>query len=138
MYLSDFFERNRGAYYDALTVVRTSSNLTHWIKFFLTAIIETATKGKETFRQILKLREEVEHRILSLGKRAENAKHILIILYQRPILSVADVVTALNVTHPTASKLITLMIDLNILKEMTGQQRNRIYVFEDYLKLFGD
>lgn len=138
LYLSDFFERNRGAYYDALTVVRSSNNLTHWIKFFLTAIIETATKGKQTFRQVLKLREDVEHRILSLGKRAESAKRILVALYQRPIMSVADVMLLLDVTHPTAAKMVSLLEDLGILKEMTGQQRNRMYVFESYLNLFSD
>jgi len=41
LYLSDFFEKNRGAYYDALTTVRTSDNLIHWIKFFLNAIVQT-------------------------------------------------------------------------------------------------
>ena len=53
LYLSDFFEKNRGAYYDALTTVRTSDNLIHWIKFFLNAVIQTALKGQQTFRDIL-------------------------------------------------------------------------------------
>ena len=87
---------------------------------------------------MLKLREDVEHRILSLGKRAESAKRILVALYQRPIMSVADVMLLLDVTHPTAAKMVSLLEDLGILKEMTGQQRNRMYVFESYLNLFSD
>jgi Fic family protein len=35
LYLSDYFEKNKGAYYDALMRVRTSSDLAHWIKCFL-------------------------------------------------------------------------------------------------------
>jgi len=35
LYLSDHFEKNKGAYYDALTRVRASNDLGHWIKMFL-------------------------------------------------------------------------------------------------------
>ena len=60
LYLSDFFERNKGAYYDALTMVRASNNLVHWIKFFLTAVVETSNKSIETFNGILKLKAKID------------------------------------------------------------------------------
>ena len=34
LYLSDFFERNRASYYDALMRVRVSNDLIHWVRFF--------------------------------------------------------------------------------------------------------
>ena len=34
LYLSDFLERHRGIYYDALTRVRVSNDLAHWVKSF--------------------------------------------------------------------------------------------------------
>src|SRR2546426_9682371 len=60
LYLSDYFEKNKGAYYDALTRVRDSNDLAHWIKMFLVAVIATAEKGKTTFQKTLALRNKVE------------------------------------------------------------------------------
>ncbi|MHB0765654.1 Fic family protein [Stutzerimonas sp. NM35] len=136
LYLSDFFERNRGAYYDALTVVRSSNDLLHWLRFFLTAVVETATSSKNTFMAIMTLRHEVEHQILTLGKRAENAKKLLLHLYQRPMVSIGDVAGLLEVTHQSATALVKQLESLNILVETTGYGRNRLYLFRRYFELF--
>jgi Fic family protein len=136
LYLSDFFERNRGAYYDALTVVRSSNDLLHWLRFFLTAVVETATSSKNTFMAIMTLRHEVEHQILTLGKRAENAKKLLLHLYQRPMVSIGDVAEMLSLTHQSATALVKQLENLNILVETTGYGRNRLYLFKRYFDLF--
>lgn len=136
LYLSDFFERNRGAYYDALTVVRSSNDLLHWLRFFLTAVVETATSSKNTFMAIMTLRHEVEHQILTLGKRAENAKKLLLHLYQRPMVSIGDVAGLLEVTHQSATALVNQLESLDILVETTGYGRNRLYLFQRYFELF--
>ena len=47
LYLSDFFEKNRASYYDALSRVRESNDMEHWIKFFLNGIAVTAEKAKD-------------------------------------------------------------------------------------------
>ncbi len=136
LYLSDFFERNRGAYYDALTMVREANNLLHWVIFFLTAVIETATRSREVFMKIMTLRDEVEHRILGMGKRAKNAKRVLLQLYERPIITVNQVADALAITHQAANGLIKKLVELDILTENTGFSRNRVFVFSRYLALF--
>ena len=136
LYLSDFFERNRVAYYDSLTAVRISDNLIQWIKFFLTAIIKTAEKGQQTFRDILDLRDEVAGKIVSLGRKAENARKLIMHLYRKPVLSGAAAPKLLGVTPRAANALINDLERLDVLKEITGFKRNRVYVFEEYLRLF--
>lgn len=136
LYLSDFFERHRASYYDALMRVRTGNDLIHWIRFFLRGVAETAQKGRDVFRKILDLRTEVEQNVLSLGKRAPNARAALKLLYRNPIVSAADVARGLDVSPPTANALIRDFERLGILRESTGQQRGRIFVFDRYLRLF--
>lgn len=137
LYLSDFFERNRASYYDALMRVRISNDISHWIKFFLSAVIETAGSGKATFEAILVLRQDVDQILLSYGKRAENAQALLRHLYRRPAISAVSASELLNVTHQTASSLLNKMAEDGILEEVTGYQRNRLFMFTKYLSLFG-
>jgi len=136
LYLSDFFERNRASYYDALTRVRLSNDLLHWVRFFLTGVAETAAKGRDAFRQILALRTEVEQQVLTLGKRAPNGRLAFNLLYRQPVISAADLETALSVSTPTANALISDLVRLDLLVEISGQQRGRSYAFDRYLKLF--
>lgn len=136
LYLSDFFERNRASYYDALMRVRVSNDLIHWVRFFLKGMAETATKGREVFQQVLALRTEVEHSVLGLGKRAANGRQALNLLYRKPVISAATLEEALAISTPTANVLIRDLETLGILREITGQQRGRAYAFESYLRLF--
>lgn len=136
LYLSDFFERNRASYYDALTRVRMSNDMAHWIKFFLSAVIETAGNGKRTFERILDLRREMDGLAFAYGKRAENVQKLLNHLYRSPAVTAGEVADLLGVTHQTASALLNKMVKDNMLSEITGYQRNRIFVFERYVSLF--
>ena len=136
LYLSDFFERNRASYYDALMQVRAGNDLIHWIRFFLNGVAQTAIKGRDVFRQILALRTEVEQAVLGLGKRAHSARLALNLFYRKPIINATDMEEALSITTPTANALIKALVELGILVEITGQQRWRSYAFERYLRLF--
>lgn len=136
LYLSDFFQRNKGAYYDALTAVRTSNNLEHWIKFFLVGVAETAKNGKLTFEKIIALRDQSEQKIISLGKRAKVGQELLKNLYSQPILNTKQIAERLKITHPSAGSLAKQFEKIGIFKEITGFKRNRLFVFSEYLKLF--
>lgn len=136
LYISDFFERHRQSYYDALSEVRANNNLEQWILFFLEAIIETAKKSKQTFENILKLRERYEDKILRLGKKSKNGKKLLAYLFSDPIISVKDAENALSIQYKAANNLIEDFVALGILKEKTGFSRNRIFVMDEYVKLF--
>lgn len=136
LYLSDFFERNKSSYYDALTSVRNSNNIGHWIKFFLSGVIETADSSINTFSRIIELREKYEKSIYNIGKRAKIANHLLNYLYSVPIVTSKKVSSELDITHPSANSLIQEFINLGILKEITGFKRNRLFVFDEYIKVF--
>lgn len=136
LYLSDFFERNRASYYDALMRVRISNDLIHWVRFFLNGVAQTSSKGRDTFQQILALRSHAEQQMLGLGKRAPNARQALNLLYRKPVVTAADLEQALGLSHPTANALLRDFMRLGLLREVTGAARNRLYVFEAYLELF--
>lgn len=138
LYLSDFFERNRSSYYDALMAVRVSGDLIHWVRFFLTGVAETAAKGRDTFQQVLALRTQVEGQMHELGRRGKTGLALLNLLYRRPVVTVQEVAKALAVSPPTAHTLVREFQRLGILTELTGFARNRVYSFEIYLKLFLD
>jgi Fic family protein len=116
--------------------VRVSNDMVHWVRFFLSGVAETATKGRDTFQQILALRTEVEQTILGLGKRVPNARKLLNLLYSNPLVSASVIERDLGVTQQTANALVRDFIQLGILKEITGQPRWRTYVFDRYLTLF--
>ena len=136
LYLSDFFERNKGAYYDALTMVRSSNNLIHWIKFFLTAVVETSNKSIETFNGILKLKAKIDSLIPGFGRKASNAQKLINSLYANPIINIKAVMILLDISAKTAGSLVHDFQEKKIIVEFTGFQRNKHYIFQDYLELF--
>lgn len=136
LYLSDFFERNRGAYYDALTAVRASNDIEHWIKFFLTGVSETAAGSKQTFEGIVALRQRCEEKILQLGKRAPKGQALLRQLYSQPVMGANEVAARLDITHQSASSLIRSFEGMGVLREITGRKKDRLFMFSEYLGLF--
>jgi Fic family protein len=136
LYLSDFFEKNRILYYDNLTRVREKDDLTQWFKFFLVGVIETAKSSISTFDSILKLQKEVEIKIKTLGSRSHNAQLILNHLFQRPIIDAKKVKELTSLSSPSVYKLIDELEKLEILTEITGAKRGKIYLFREYTKLF--
>lgn len=136
LYLSDYFETYRTSYFDALSRVRESNDIIHWVKFFLNAVIHISEKGKKTFEKILKLRQETDDFIIKSGRAAENIKLIINHFYKKPVLTVKEISMELQLSERTIRNLITELINRKIIEESTGNKRNRIFVFEKYLDLF--
>lgn len=136
LYLSDFIERNKSTYYEMLTFVREKNDLSGWIKFFLEAVISTAQNGVQTFQNILALKQEMDSLMHTFGKKAHNASKLLEYLYQRPIISVSDIIEPLEITKQTANILVKEFEAKGILHEITGYQRNKLFVFARYLSIY--
>jgi len=136
LYLSAHLEKHRAAYYDALSRVRESNDIGHWVRFFLQAVLTTAENGKRTFMQILTLQRELERQVVSLGRRAENARHLIMFLYKSPAITVGQAKDLLRVNYAAANQLINTLVEMDVLVEATGQQRNRFFLFRRYIDIF--
>jgi Fic family protein len=137
LYLSDFFEKNRTLYYDNLRIVSSKSDLCQWIKFFLTGIIQTAQNSVATLKKIMDLKTSIEkERIFIMGRRAKQGLDFFHNLFKKPILNINDITKMTGLSPKAANGLVKLFIEHKILVETTGYQRNRVFEFEEYLKMF--
>ncbi len=136
LYLSEFFEKHRALYYDNLMRVRTHHDIAQWFKFFLTGIIESAKKGIETFDGILQLQKSIDIRLKELKGKETVARKVLESLYKRPVIDAKKMAQIIDKSLVSAYKLISEMERIKILHEITGANRGRIYVFQEYLDLF--
>jgi len=137
LYLSSFFEKNKGLYYDNLSFVRSRNDMLQWIKYFLTGIAQTAGDAVQTLSEVINLKVEIENNINALfGKRSAHANRLLCHLFKKPVIQVKEAKKLLSVSYKAANDLVNEFVEHGILKESSGQNRNRIFVFEQYLKLF--
>ncbi len=138
LYLSDYFERNKTQYIDHLMAVRESNSLKPWLIFFLNGVHETAQNSIQVFKDILALKERLEREVLPYfsSRRQNNAQTLMRTLYQTPLVDIKDVTELLGVRTNTASALITDFVKHGILHELTGNQRNRVFLFREYVSIF--
>lgn len=137
LYLSTYFEKNKGLYYDNLTFVRTKHDMTQWIKYFLIGVAETAQQATDTLSKVLKLKSRLEMKVNdTFGRRSNSANVLLNYLFKHPIVDVREVQKVTKLSYKAANNLVAEFIATKILKETTGQSRNRLFSFDEYLKLF--
>ncbi|QTR53427.1 Fic family protein [Thiothrix unzii] len=138
LYLSDYFERNKTAYVDHLMAVRQGNHLREWLLFFLHGVAETAQSSIAVFKSILLLKERIDRDVLPrFGvRRQENAQQLMRYLYRKPVVDVKTVTELLEITQKTAGSLVDDLVSYGVLAEITGQRRNRLFVFREYLALF--
>lgn len=136
LYISDYIERNKGTYYDMLTRVRTHNDMIAWIKFFLEAVIETSKTAKEKFRNVVELTMEMDKVIMDLPVKPENAKKVLDVLYDEPIVSRKKIIEKTGIKFTTLVGVINAFQEKQILIETTGYSRNQVFAFQKYIDLF--
>ncbi|MEH2290054.1 Fic family protein [Nostoc sp.] len=136
LYLSHYLKAHRMEYYDRLMAIRTDGDWEGWLKFFLRGIFEVSQSATATARSILNLREA--HREI-IGQKISSSNYglrLLDCLFKQPIVTVRLVEDNLQCAYVTASKTIEQFVELGLLREITGWQRNRLYRYEPYLALF--
>ena len=139
LYLSYYLKRNRQQYYEQLQSVRDHGTWEEWLLFFLRGVIEVSRQATDTARLILNLREEHRQAITEhLGRAAGNGHRVLEYLYEHPIVSVKEVQNLTGTTYPAANQLVARLVAADILNEITGQTRNRRFIYQQYIGLFHD
>ena len=137
LYLSSYFEKNKGNYCDNLTRVREKNDLLKWLKYFLTGIERTAGDAVETLSKIIVLKQNLENKIQAeWGRRTQNGLRLLQQLFLHPVINIKQAMHECNLSKKAAGELIEQFEKEGILKEQTGFSRNRIFTFAAYLDLF--
>jgi len=136
LYLSLFFKKHRQEYYDRLNAVHEKDDIEGWLKFFLDGIALTANQAIETSKKIIKLKEEDTKKISTLGRSTSKAILVFNYLFHTPILTIKDVERITELKNPNALSLINKLVNLGILKEITGKKRNKVFRYQNYVNLF--
>ncbi|NJN28624.1 MAG: Fic family protein [Cyclobacteriaceae bacterium] len=137
LYLSQYFEKNKGLYYDNLSVVRTKNDMVQWIKYFLVGIEQTATLAVDKLSKILALKEALERDINNgFGRRSHSGITLLHALFRDPFVTIDKAALVCDLSYKAANNLVALMQSKDYLEEVTGQSRNRIFMFKPYLTVF--
>lgn len=137
LYLSHFLKRHRQEYYERLQATRDQGDWEGWLEFFLRGVAEVSGEATETARKILALRESHRAAITeNLGRAAANGHRVLETLYKSPITDVKKVGEIGHTSFAAANELVKKMVGIGVLKEMTGQRRNRSFRYDAYIELF--
>lgn len=139
LYLSHYFKQNRAIYYELLQKTRDLGDWESWLKFFLKGVASVAGQAAHTAKEIVELREK--HRLLiadSFGSSGAKATRLLEHLYKRPTITVKHVSDYLGVSFANANTIIDRLCENEILFEITGYARNRVFSYSAYINLFSN
>ena len=134
LYLSYYIKRHKAEYYDRLTAIRGDGNWEGWLRFFLRGVAETAEEATTTAEAIVGLREEYREFLQNEGLGL-NGLRLLDLLFRRPLVNVNLVKDRLDVAFRTANDLVDRLVALELLEEITGGQRNRVFRYTPYWRL---
>ena len=134
LYLSAFFEAHRLDYYERLLAVSQRGGWENWLLFFLKGVSSQSLDAIGRIERLGKLRSVYRER-LHTERASLRLLQTLDVLFQRPILNIRQLETALDVPYRTAQRYVERLVEIDILREVTGQARNRIYRADEILKV---
>jgi Fic family protein len=139
LYLSYYLKQNRSEYYNRLQKVRDSGDWESWMKFFLSGIYQVSSEAIQTSLKIIKLRSEY-HQLINkkFGNKSGSAIQLLDGLFNKPLITINSITEITGLSFPNANRLASEFEKIGILKEITGQRRNRIYEFVKYMDILNE
>jgi Fic family protein len=135
LYVSLGFKRHRQEYYERLNAVRADGDWEGWTSFFLECVRESADDGVATARNLFSLvgddrRKVAQHRTSTL-----TAVRLFDLLPTHPMVTLGRSIALLKTSKPTAVKAIDALRKAEVLHEITGKRRDRVYAYKAYLDL---
>jgi len=138
LYLSLYFKQHRAAYYEHLDAIRRTGDWESWLAFFLDGVASTSQQAVESAQRILHLLETDRARAGALGRRAGNVLQVLDQFARHVALNVPALQKQVRVSKPTVRAAIAQLSEMGIVNEITGQQRNRMYVYQSYYDILSE
>lgn len=135
LYISYFLKKNRVEYYDRMTEVRDKGNYEQWIRFFLTAILESSQDAVSTIDELTTLHEKNAAQIEKMGRARINARALFAYLETNPIIDIGKTADALGLSFNTVSSAVKRLMDAGILIQTENASRNRTFAYEEYLDI---
>lgn len=135
LYLSLYFKTHREEYYSLLQTVREDGNWEAWLKFFLVGVCDVANQATQSARDILTLIQTDRAKITALGRGTGSALQVYQYLEKKPLAVIPRVVKSLGLTTPTVTAAFKNLESLGIVREITGKQRGRVFLYDQYLNI---
>ena len=79
---------------------------------------------------------EMDKMVMNLPVKPENAKKVIDLLYDEPIMTRNKMAEYTGIKLTTINGVVNAFLEKNIIKETTGYSRNQIFAFEKYIDLF--
>ena len=138
LYISLYLREHRDTYFDLLEQVRREGDWEAWLEFFAGAVSESARSAVEIARALSERAATDRALIQDLGRAAGSALRIHRALRERPVATIAWLSEATGVSIPTVSKALDNLGHLGLVREITGNRRNRVFVYTRYLALLNE
>ena len=103
-YMSAYLQEHREEYYAALGEISRTGCWKHWIRFFITAILERSRANIDTLREMTALYEDCKKKLHDCTSSG-HAISILDYAFENPVFTIPAMAKTLHVTVPALSHL---------------------------------
>lgn len=138
LYLSLYFKQHRSEYYRLLDLVRIDGDWEAWLDFFLEGVERIASNAVATAKRLLSLFQQDEQKIQTLGRSASTTLRVFRVLCEHPLSTLNRICELTGLSFPAGSKGMQQLETLDIVREITGHQRNRVFSYHQYLSILNE
>lgn len=132
LYPSSYFNANRDAYLNRLLAVSRDGAWAEWVSFFVGAISEQGREAYTVARKLLALRDRYRQQYQGTGVVI---REVIDFVIEHPYLTEPQAVDELNRSQPAVNQAIRRLWNDDVLRETTGQQRNRRFEAPEVLEI---